>query len=172
MKRLFRELLIIPIYFILLLFKNVEFICTSGREAFGNLDLVNWPLTIGVVIFSIILLFYDELKKYKKTIFSTAFVVLACMLMQGFFAEKQIYRYIILYVVLIYNSMLFSKLTKQRFEMAIVGSNAILLFVLFWLGLFNLLNISMYILAALEGILTIFAIILTCKNKNSASKDL
>ena len=172
MKRLFRELLIIPIYFVLLLFKNMEFICTLGREAFGNLDLVNWPLTIGVVIFSIILLFYDELKKYKKTIFSTAFVVLACMLMQGFFAEKQIYRYIILYVVLIYNSMLFSKLTKQRFEVAIVGSNAILLFVLFWLGLFNLLNISMYILAALEGILTIFAIILTCKNKNSTSKDL
>ena len=54
MRVILRELLIIPIYFILLIFKNVEAIATNGMSAIKSLDLVNWPLTIGVILFSII----------------------------------------------------------------------------------------------------------------------
>ena len=59
MRVILRELLIIPIYFILLIFKNVEAIATNGMSAIKSLDLVNWPLTIGVILFSIIFIFYE-----------------------------------------------------------------------------------------------------------------
>ena len=170
MRVILRELLIIPIYFILLIFKNVEAIATNGMSAIKSLDLVNWPLTIGVILFSIILIFYDKLKDKKKVIFSVSFVTLACMLMQGFFPEKEIYRYILLYVVMIYNAFLFSYITKNKFEISIFASNAILLFVLLILGMADILHYAVVIIGVIEAIISICALTLCLKNRKIDKK--
>lgn len=167
MKKVLRVIGLVPLYFILVVFNNLQNLIID--KTFINVDFVNAPTVIAFTICSIIILFWDCFKNGKKTAKSILLVTIGCTLLNGYWGDKNIYKYYLLFLVLIYNAYIFSKITKLKFEMSIFASNAILMIIATVLSMFNMLKILLYVVLALQVIITIY-ILIKRKDLPSAEK--
>ncbi len=156
MKSIMKLISLVPLYFIIVVFNNLQNLVID--KSFINVDFVNFPTILTFIIVGSLIVFFNKLNKNKKVLISCSIVSIGCLLLNGYLGDKHIYKYILLFLMLMYNSYAFSKITKQNFEISIFASNAIVLLIALVLGFFNLLNILIYVIIALEIISLLYII--------------
>lgn len=161
MKTVLKILSLIPLYFILVVSNNIQNLAID--KSFENVDFVNISTIITFVLIACIILFWKKLKACKKFAISTIIVSIVCLLLNGYFADKNMYKFTLLYLALIYNAFAFSKLTKQKFEISIFASNAILMLIALLLAFFNLLKVFIYVMVVIQIISLIYIILFNKK---------
>lgn len=156
MKKVLKVVSLIPMYFILVVFNNLQNLIIDKN--FVNVDFVNIPTIIAFTVCGLIILFGNYLKGGKKALSGIFLVTIGCTLLNGYFGDKNIYKYYLLFYMLMYNAYIFSKITKLKFEMSIFASNAVLMLLGCTLAMFNLLKIFIYVVVAIQILLTIYII--------------
>lgn len=154
MKSILKVISLIPLYFILVIFNNAQNLAID--KSFINVDFVNFPTIISFLLIALIILFWKKFKPYRKLTVGICLVTLSCVLLNGFFADKMMYKFIFLYLAMICNAYIFSKITKQRFEISIFASNAVLMLIALVLAFFNLLKIFIYVMLAIQILMLVY----------------
>lgn len=157
MKSALKFISLIPIYFLLVVCNNIQNLIIDKN--FINVDFVNLPTMIAFICVGIVILFWKKIESCRKFWASSAVVAVGCTLLNGYFGDKHIYKYFLLYLMLMYNTYIFSKIFKIRFELSIFSSNAVILLVAWILSMFNSLKWMLPILIAVQVIATIYIII-------------
>jgi len=119
-------------------------------KSFINVDFVNRPTIISLIVIGLIIFLWDKLKGYRKLAISIVIVTLSSVLLNGFFVEKTMYGYMLLYYAMILNTYIFSKIFKQRFEISIFASHACLMIFATMLAMFGLLKVFIYAMVVLQ----------------------
>ena len=92
MKSILKVISLIPLYFILVIFNNAQNLAID--KSFINVDFVNFPTIISFLLIALIILFWKKFKPYRKLTIGICLVTLSCVLLNGFFADKMMYKFI------------------------------------------------------------------------------
>ena len=160
MKKVINFILLVASYFLICILNNIRNIMILGKSAiFTQGMLYTGPMVVSGIILLLMFIFHDKLKDYKKIKISTILVIFFCALMNGIFPNKQISRYIILYIVMLMNSVATTKLLKERFELSVFISSSVIVLVAIPFAMLNLLKVYKILLILFEIFVVIYLLL-------------
>lgn len=170
-----RCILLVPIYIIIVTFQNLNVILSNISNNVSILNNVNkFSLTIFVsmVIVAVILIYYNNLKKYKKLLISIAISMISFSLISGMFVNRSLDRLFLLYIYLIFMSFVISNIIKKDFNISLFVTVISMILVSIAFGIFGLLKLLIYMVVISIIFSAIYLTKKSFKNKKAFNERL
>ena len=172
LKKLIKLVYVIPIYFILFIFQNSRLIYNNKLTNvlwYSNAIYISKSMIIYIIaiLFSIMFL----RKNYRKVSNSIIFVVLTTNLINGIYPLRNLDKFVLIYLYLLFLTYIVTYITNQKFEISIFITTSAILILSYILALFNLLIVVKYLIYLSLVLGTIF-IIYKHINKNNENQNI
>ena len=173
MKKVFKVIYLIPIYFLLIILNNLRVVFnnySNNTSLIGNIKIFDIKILMISTFLVISFIILNSFKKNKYIFISFSIITFGISFLNGIFVDKNLINYIILYFYLIFATILISKIIKQPFQLIPLFFVCFFIFIMTILGMLNLLKFTKYIILLSAIILIIGLIYLYTKDKESVFK--
>lgn len=173
--KLLRLILLVPIYVVIVVFQNINVIFTNisnNMSILSNINKFNLTIFLSMVIIAVMLIFYNNLKKYKKLLISIIMAMISFNLMGGIFVNRSLDRLFLVYIFLIFTSFLVSNIIKKDFNISLFVTTVSVILISILFGIFGGLKLLIYMILIVTTIGPIFLRKKYLSNKKEFSERL